>query len=99
MPKAILIVIASLILVAGMIFYFRWSSAIRQPLAFSHGEHVRVNISCGTCHTEKVPDSPPPASICVSSHTGMNPPPETQWIRVYRTAPDIIFSHLQHHDV
>ena len=80
-------------LVSGY-FYFRWSSAIRQPLDFSHAKHVRQNIPCSSCH--KTTDSLPDVFSCISCHPNYSLPNAVAWQRVYRIAPDIIFSHQQH---
>lgn len=87
------IILASL---AAMLLYFRWSSAIRQPLDFSHAQHVRSKIDCATCHESANLDTLPDLSQCKSCHADMKFPQRIQWIRVYRVAPDIIFAHSQH---
>ena len=82
--------------VAAMLVYFRWSSAIRQPLDFSHAAHVRQNIRCESCHAVQTSETLPAASQCVQCHKGMNFPTEVRWIHVYRVAPYIIFAHAKH---
>lgn len=81
---------------AGMFFYFRWSSAIRQPLNFSHAQHVRSKIECAQCHKTGELDSLPAPASCASCHADMRLPEKVQWARIYRVAPDIIFSHSSH---
>lgn len=96
MKKTLIYIAVALIGLAGMLVYFRWSSAIRQPLNFSHSDHVHRNIKCGTCHNSKDLDVLPNTTACTSCHSDRKFPQEVQWVRVYRVAPDIIFSHVQH---
>lgn len=94
--KGILIALSILVLLVGMFFYFRWSSAIRQPLNFSHSQHVRASIDCATCHKQAQLDSLPEVALCKTCHNNLTFPQNVQWVRVYRVAPDIIFSHAHH---
>ena len=96
MRKSLIVTCLVLAGLAGMFVYFRWSSAIRQPLNFSHSQHVRSNIDCATCHEPGTVDASPGVSLCSSCHKDMTFPQRAQWIKVYRVAPDIIFSHTQH---
>lgn len=98
MRKGPLIALTVFAALAGMFFYFRWSSAIRQPLNFSHSQHVRSNIDCATCHESSSLDATPDVSLCSSCHKDLTFPQKAQWMRVYRVAPDIIFSHSKHLD-
>ena len=77
-------------------FYFRWSSAIQQPLEFSHRQHVLQKIECSTCH--KSVETLPETSTCISCHPKFQLGKEITWIKVYRIAPDILFSHQKHTD-
>ena len=79
--------------------YFRWSSAIRQPLEFSHAQHVKKQIVCSTCHVSAQLEQLPAALECRECHADKSFPAEVQWIRVYRIAPDIIFRHANHSSV
>jgi hypothetical protein len=96
MPRKYLIALISVFCLAAFYLYFRWSSAIRQPLGFSHPVHVKAQIPCASCHTERSSEKMPPSSLCASCHKGMTIPSATRWIRVYRIAPDIIFDHRNH---
>jgi hypothetical protein len=78
----------------GVFVYFRWSSAIRQPLQFSHTQHVKVGIPCSKCHL--TPDTIPVTNECKDCHQDKSFPPRVEWIQVYRVAPDILFSHAKH---
>jgi len=88
------ILIGSAIAAALFFAYSWWSSAIVQPINFSHAQHVKKQIACATCHVNT--DTLPASIDCLSCHSGMKAPPEVQWIRVYRVAPDIIFGHAKH---
>jgi hypothetical protein len=94
--RLIFIGIFILILLLGVI-YFRWSSAIRQPLQFSHAEHVEKGISCTKCHVTA--DNIPVAADCKECHQQMPLPARVDWIKVYRVAPDILFTHAKHSEV
>jgi hypothetical protein len=96
MQKKIVAGLLILIGLAGMFVYFRWSSAIRQPLDFSHARHVRSKIECSQCHGAGTLDSLPQTNACRSCHTDQSFPTRVEWVRVYRVAPDIIFSHRGH---
>jgi len=85
---------AIVLFLTGGFFYFRWSSAIRQPLQFSHRQHVLQNISCARCH--QVTDTLPEISTCAPCHPDMATVKSVSWQKVYRVAPDIIFSHKEH---
>jgi hypothetical protein len=88
---------ASIFIFIGLYFlYFRWSSAIRQPLEFSHRQHVLQKIPCSTCH--KTVETLPEVSACVSCHPKLQIVSGTAWQKVYRITPDIIFSHQNHTD-
>ena len=90
-----LIILGVIVLaLSSFILYFRWSSSIHQPLNFSHAQHVKANSECSTCHSSV--DDLPATSICKNCHSGETFPSQTQWVRVYRVAPDIIFSHTNH---
>jgi hypothetical protein len=79
------------------VVYFRWSSAIRQPLEFSHAQHVKEKIPCITCHV--TPDVVPTIEGCKECHEQKAFPPRVDWIKVYRVAPDILFTHAKHRQV
>ena len=85
-----------ILFLAGFLIYFRWSSAIRQPLEFSHSSHVKQGIQCSVCHSEQSSDQLPPGTSCTGCHKDRSFPVDVSWIRVYRVAPDIIFSHNAH---
>jgi hypothetical protein len=93
--KVATVAIIAVLLVGGFV-YFRWSSSIRQPLQFSHSAHVKRKIDCATCHGSSQLDSLPQPSLCVTCHKDKKFPDRVQWVRVYRVAPDIIFSHEGH---
>lgn len=97
MSKAAIISIGTLILLVGGFFYFRWSSQIRQPLQFAHGQHVKQQIPCASCH--KSADILPAVNTCVPCHPNITATQTVQWIHVYRVAPDIIFAHDKHADI
>lgn|SRR3990172_12983026 len=99
MKRQFLITGIALLLIAGYMVYFRWSSAIRQPLQFNHSKHVKQRISCETCHANPLDESLPTTSKCLSCHKSMSLPGTVQWIPIYRIAPDIIFSHAKHMDM
>lgn len=96
MSRKRIAIIATVFIIVFLV-YFRWSSAIRQPLEFSHAQHVQQDIPCTKCHA--TPDSLPAAAECKACHAQMNFPPRIAWIKVYRVAPDIIFSHAKHTEV
>ena len=96
MKRNLLIAIAIVAGLAAFVVYFRWSSAIHQPLNFSHFQHVGSQIPCATCHPPAELDSLPKTTTCAGCHGDKQFPAQVQWIRVYRVAPDIIFSHAQH---
>lgn len=79
---------------SAFFLYFRWSSSIHQPLQFSHSQHVKANLDCSTCHSSL--DELPSTSGCKNCHSGQAFSAQAQWIRVYRVAPDIIFTHANH---
>lgn len=90
----------SVLVIAGLtasFLYLRWSFRIQQPRNFSHSQHVKAVISCKECHQDLA--SLPGTSLCRRCHAGNQAPVSVQWIRVYRIAPDIIFSHEKHTDV
>lgn len=91
-------VIAVLLLITGLVFYSWWSSGIRQPLGFSHAQHVRENLSCSSCHAGSG-EPYPLTDRCAGCHKGMMIPVDVRWVRVYRTAPDIIYTHAKHTSV
>lgn len=96
MRKTLVTTIAIVAGLVAMVVYFRWSSAIRQPENFSHSTHVRSNIPCETCHVAGGLDALPAVDVCASCHKDIRFPQRVQWTRVYRVAPDIIFSHSRH---
>jgi hypothetical protein len=92
--KKLALAAAILAAVVAFITYFRWSSAIRQPLMFSHARHVKAGKPCEACH--KNLESLPGTDICRKCHTRKSFPAEVQWIPVYRIAPDVKFHHAGH---
>jgi len=98
MKKALIITAVILAAAAGGIYYAWWSSAIKQPQGFSHAQHVAQNIDCAVCHGS-AGEYTPLNEKCDTCHQGMNLPADVHWVKVYRTAPDIIFSHVSHRSV
>jgi len=97
--KKLFLALAILLFLAAFLAYFRWSSSIHQPHKFSHAQHVNQDLSCDSCHKQNELESLPPGSLCKICHPAMTVPQDAGWIRVYRTAPDIIFTHQQHSTV
>lgn len=95
MRKAI-IAAAIIFCLSAFVIYFRWSSAIHQPLEFSHAEHVRNGLTCEKCHSSL--SELPTTAVCKTCHTQKDLPADVQWTRVYRVAPDVIFDHANHRD-
>jgi len=93
-----LMALAVLFLLAAFFLYVRWSSAIRQPFDFLHPAHVKERLSCERCHRPQDINSLPATSLCKECHTEKNLPIQAEWRRVYRVAPDIIFTHEKHQD-
>ena len=91
-----LLICGAILFLVGFLIYFRWSSAIRQPLEFSHRDHVLQGIRCEACHLQQSLDHLPALSQCTGCHQDRRFPSEVSWVRVYRTAPDIIFGHKEH---
>ena len=99
MPRKHLFAFLAATSLAGIFLYFRWSTAIRQPLDFSHATHVRKNISCDSCHSIRTSENLPPPSLCLDCHKTMHTGSGVRWVRIYRVAPDILFTHAKHTDV
>lgn len=98
MKKALVITAILVIAATGGIYYAWWSSAVRQPAGFVHSQHVAQNIDCATCHGDSG-EYFPQVDRCAGCHNGMKVPADVRWQRVYRIAPDVIFSHERHKDV
>ena len=91
------IILISFLAIIVLVIYFRWSSAIRQPLQFSHSQHVKEGIPCARCHVTA--DSIPATVLCKECHAQKTFPARVDWIKVYRVAPDILFTHAKHTDI
>jgi class III cytochrome C family protein len=97
MSKTAIIAGLILLFLTGAFIYFRWSSQIRQPLDFSHGQHIKQQIECAACH--KSLNALPVTATCRPCHPQFSTTQTVQWIRVYRIAPDVIFTHDRHSDI
>lgn len=98
MRRKKIIIAVVLAMVIGFV-YFRWASAIRQPLDFSHPQHVKAGIACSTCHPSGSLETLPSTVECKECHKNKPLPSHVQWVPVYRVAPDILFAHSKHPSV
>lgn len=93
--KGWIIFSAIVLTLTGLIYYWWWSSRVQEPLGFSHAQHLRQQIECSNCHSG-TGEPYPSNERCAVCHQGMNVPADVRWVKVYRTAPDIIFDHPKH---
>ena len=94
--RTFIIIVAIVAGLYGFFFYFRWSSSIKQPIPFSHSQHVQQKISCDRCHKPADANYLTLSTNCTNCHADKKIPADVKWIRVYRVAPDIIFDHAKH---